>query len=67
MIVIKKKKKKLSQVLGFIEQEKFNLEHSHPQLPSYSILPSQKVTLSIIPYHFTTHLTSQLLFYYSTH
>ena len=27
--------------------------HPHPQLLSYSILPFQKVTLSIIPYHFT--------------
>ena len=30
-----------------------HLEHSHLQLLSYSILPFQKVTLSIIPYHFT--------------
>ena len=28
-------------------------QHSHPQLLSYSILSFQKVTLSIIPYHFT--------------
>ena len=41
--------------------------HSQPEMPSYSILPSQKATSSIIPYHFTTHLTSQLLFSYSTH
>ena len=33
-----------------------HLEHSHPhpQLLLYSILHSQKITLSIIPYHFTT-------------
>ena len=42
-------------------------KHLHPQLPSYSTLPFQKVTLSIIPYHFTIQLTSQLLFSYSTH
>ena len=32
---------------------------------SYPILPSQKATLSIIPYYFTIYLTSQLLFSYS--
>ena len=30
-----------------------HLENSHPQLLSYSILPFQKVILSIVPYHFT--------------
>ena len=33
----------------------------------YSILSSQKTTLSIIPYHFTIYPTSQLLFYHTTH
>ena len=35
------------------------LRHLQPVLPSYLNLPSQKVTLSIIPYYFTTHSTSQ--------
>ena len=35
------------------------LEHSHPKIASYPILPFQKVTLSIISYHFTIHPTSQ--------
>ena len=29
---------------------KYMLEHSHPIILSYSILPSQKVTLSILQY-----------------
>ena len=33
-------------------------EHSHPGMLSHPILPSQKATLSIIPYHFTIHPTS---------
>jgi len=43
------------------------LEYSQWKIVSYPNLPSQKATLSIIPYHFTTHPTSQFLFYYSTH
>jgi len=43
------------------------LEHLHWELQFYSILPSQKATLSLIPYHFTIPPTSQnsiiLLFY----
>ena len=35
------------------------LEHSHPKIASYPILPFQKATLSIISYHFTIHPTSQ--------
>ena len=30
-----------------------DLEHSYPKMSSYSTLPSQKTTLSIIQYHFT--------------
>ena len=30
-----------------------NMKHPHPKIVSYPILPSQKATLSIIPYHFT--------------
>ena len=37
-------------------------EHPHPKIVSYPILPSQKTTLSIIPYYFTILPTSQLLF-----
>ena len=43
------------------------LEHSHQEIVSYPILPSQKATLSIIPYHFTIFPTSQLLFYNTAH
>ena len=43
------------------------LEHSHQRMLLYPILPSQKVTLLIIQYHFPIHPTSQLLFFYSTH
>ena len=32
------------------------------RMPFYPILPYQKATLSIIQYHFTIHLASQLLF-----
>jgi len=45
----------------------FLLEHSHLEKLSYSILPSQKATLSFIPYNFITHPTSQLLFFHTTH
>ena len=47
------------------------LGHLQLVLSSYLNLPSQKVTLSIIPYYFTTHSTSQnsifspILFKYS--
>ena len=36
-----------------------SLEHPQPEMPSYPILPSQKATLPIIPYHFSIHPTSQ--------
>ena len=35
------------------------LEHQHQRMPSYSILPSQKATLLLIPYYFTISPTSQ--------
>ena len=35
------------------------LEHQHQKILSYSILPSQKVTLLFIPYHFTIPPASQ--------
>ena len=38
------------------------LEHSHPIIPPYSILSSQKTTLSIMQYHFTIHSTSEFYF-----
>ena len=44
-----------------------HLEHSQWEIVSHPILQSQKVTLLIIPYHFTTHPTSQFSFSYSTH
>ena len=44
-----------------------SLEHSHKRMLLYPILPSQKVTLSIIQYYFTIYPASQLLFSYSTH
>ena len=31
----------------------FLIEHSHPKMSSYSTLPFQKITLSIIQHHFT--------------
>ena len=37
------------------------------QIQSHPILPSQKITLSIIQYYFTILPTSQLLFYNLTH
>ena len=40
-----------------------NLWSSKP----YLILPSQKTTLLLIPYHFSIYPTSQLLFSYPTH
>ena len=43
------------------------LEHSHPKILSHPILPSQKVTLSIIPYHFIILSASQHFFYNTTH
>ena len=36
--------------VGFLGQ----LEHPHPKILFYPILPSQKTTLSIILYHFTS-------------
>ena len=38
------------------------LEHFHQEILSHSILPSQKVTLSIIPYYFTIHLAPNFYF-----
>ena len=38
-----------ASAVGFLGQ----LEHPRPKILSYPILPSQKVTLSIIPYNFT--------------
>ena len=42
-------------------------KHSHPGILSHPMLPSQKVTLSIIQYSFTILPASQLLFYNTTH
>ena len=44
-----------------------SLQHSPPKILSHLILPSQKVTLSVIPYYFTILSVSQLLFYNTTH
>ena len=43
------------------------LEHSHHEFLSYSILPSQKIILSIIQYYITIYPAFQLLFYHTTH
>ena len=56
----------LHLVGGFLSKLGTFLEHSHQEILSHPILPSQKATLSIIPYHFTLLSTSQLLFY-TTH
>ena len=36
-----------------------SLEHQHQRMLCYSILPSEKVTLLLIPYHFTIPPTSK--------
>lgn len=50
-----------------LKYQLFLLGHSHLEFLIYSILPSQKGTLLITSYYFTTPSTSQFLFSYSTH
>ena len=45
--------------MWFGKQPQALLEHQHQRMPSYFILPSQKATLLLIPYHFTIPPTSQ--------
>ena len=42
-------------------------EHSHPICKKISYFTISKVTLIIIPYHFTIHSTSHFLFLHTTH
>ena len=68
---LRTQKEKFNMRSGPVLLQKRPLEHLQLVLPSYPNLPSQKATLSIIPYHFTTHPTSQnsifspILFKYS--
>ena len=57
---LKKRKEKEKKRKLFPQQVAFALSgHPNPDLISYLILPFQKTTLSIIPYYFTIHPTSQ--------
>ena len=56
----------LTYIVEYLWVDITRTRHVNTNCHSYPILPFQKVTLSIIPYHFTILLESQLLFYNTT-
>ena len=51
--------------LNFLHQ--YHVKHSHPVFSKKFHFTISKTILSIITYYFTTHLTSQILFSYTTY